>query len=186
MKLSTPISAAVLSAFLFFAAAGPTPSFAATHRTSSAKTISKVATCPSSSVSASVDFTQFGGTASSLAGAVVFHNTGTTECSLRGVPRVEVISNNGQVIPTYEAPNFTEHLPTALLKAAHPSQGAQAGSSITFSSWTCTLKSFSLTVRFPGWATSVPATAGPPSGSCPPSQEVDETVFVGPVATLGG
>lgn len=186
MRLHTLISAAVVGAFLFFAAAGSPPSVAAAHRNSSAKTIPKVATCPSSSVAASVDFTQFGGTSSSLAGAVVFHNTSTTGCSFRGVPLVEVMSDSGQVISTYEAPNFAEHLPTALLQAGNAAHGAQAGSSITFSSWTCTMQSFSLTVRFPGWADSIPATAGSPSGSCPPSREVDETVFVGPVVTLGG
>jgi Protein of unknown function (DUF4232) len=184
MKLSTLRAAAVLSALSILVAGGSSPALAATHKRAPAKTTAKVAACPSSSVSATADFTMFGGSSSSVAGAVVFRNTGQTACSLRGVPRVEVLSNSGQVIPTFQAPEFTARLPTAVLTAGHPAQSAQAGSSFTISSWTCSVSSFSLTVLFPGWASSIPVAPEPSSGSCTASGEANETLYVGPVTAI--
>ena len=185
MKLPTLLAAAVLSALLFLVAGGSSPALAATHKSAPAKTAAKVAACPSSSVSATADFTQFGGSSSSVAGAVVFRNTGPTACSLRGIPRVQVLSNSGQVIPTYQAPNFARRLPTAVLTAGQATQSAQAGSSLTISSWTCSLTSFSLALRFPGWAGSIPVAPAPSSGSCTASGGANETLYVGPVTTIG-
>jgi Domain of unknown function (DUF4232) len=185
MKLPTLLAAAVLSALSIVIAGGASPAFAATHKNPPAKTTAKVAACPSSSVSATADFTMHGGSSSSVAGAVVFRNTGQTACSLRGVPRVQVLANSGQVIPTFEAPDFTARLPTAVLTAGHPAQSAQAGSSVTISSWTCSVSSFSLTLQFPGWAHSIPVAPEPSSGSCTASGGANQTLYVGPVTTIG-
>lgn len=186
MKLPALLAATVPSALsILIIAGGSSPALAASHKNPPAKTTAKVAACPSSSVSATVDFTKFGGTSSSVAGAVVFRNTGQTACSLRGIPRVQVLSNSGQVIPTYEAPNFAARPPTAVLTAGHAAQGAQVGSSFTISSWTCSVTSFSLTLRFPGWAGSIPVAPEPSSGSCTASGEANETLYVGPVTTIG-
>jgi hypothetical protein len=162
------------------------PSPTATRKGQTTTTTVATAACPASSIAASVDFSQFGGSSSSVAGAVLFHNTGSTSCSLRGVPQVQVVSTNGESIPTYQAPGFLAHLSTAVLPAGDATDSARAGSSFTISSWTCAVGSFSLTVRFAGWTTSIPATSGAPSGACPLSQEVDETLYVGPVTTVSG
>jgi hypothetical protein len=185
MKLPVLLAAAVLSALAMLTAGGSSPAHAANHKGPPAKTTAKAAACPSSSVSATADFTQFGGSSSSVAGAVLFRNTGQTACSLRGVPRIQVLSNSGQVIPTYEAPDFAARLPTVVLTAGHPAQSAQAGSSFTISSWTCSVSSFSLTLQFPGWARSIPVAPEPSSGSCTASGGANETLYVGPVTTIG-
>jgi hypothetical protein len=185
MKLPVFLAAAVLSALATLTAGGSSPAHAATHKGLPAKTTAKAAACPSSSVSATADFTQFGGSSSSVAGAVLFRNTGQTACSLRGVPRIQVLSNSGQVIPTYEAPDFAARLPTAVLTAGHSAQSAQAGSSFTISSWTCSVSSFSLTLQFPGWSRSIPVAPQPSSGSCTASGGANETLYVGPVTTIG-
>jgi hypothetical protein len=144
-----------------------------------------VAACLASQVSASVDFTKFGGTSSSVAGAVLFRDSGGTSCSLRGVPQVQVVSSGGQAIPTYQAPDFTPHPAAAVLSPADVTGSTEGASSFTISSWACPVGSFSLTVRFAGWTTSIPATSGAPSGACAASQEVDETLYVGPATTVG-
>lgn len=154
------------------------------------------AACAPSSVAASVVFTKFGGSSSSLAGAVLFRNTSGTACSMRGVPQVQVLTLTGQPIPTYEAPGPAQVVPVVLTPAAPAGTGTRAASSITFSSWTCTPGSFSLSVRLPGWPSPVPATesgsttsttgpvsnvTGPP---CSATQEIEETVYMGPVTSV--
>jgi len=185
---SRRVRAALVAVSCAAVAAGcssPSPSATRTPPSSTTTTAAGAAACPSSQVAASVDFTKDGG-GSSLAGALLFRNTGSTACALRGVPRVRVVSSGGGAIPTYEAPDFPLRLPTAVLPAGAAPGSSQAGSSITFSSWTCAVGSFSLTVRFAGWTTSVPAPGGAASGSCPPSQEVDQTVYVSPVTKTSG
>jgi len=183
-RLGTALAGVTLTA-LAAGCSSPSPSATRSARTTTT-TGPAPAPCPASQVAAVVDFTKFGGTSSSLAGALLFRNTGSTPCALRGVPRVQVASNNGEAIATYEAPGFAAQLPTAVLPAGAAPDSTQAGSSITFSSWTCTVGSFSLTVRFPDWTTAVPAPGGGSGGSCPPSQEVGQTVYVSPVTTTGG
>lgn len=171
----------------------------ATHTTS--PTTSKPAkttavACSQSSVSASVEFTKFGGSSSSLAGGVLFKNTGSTSCSLRGVPTVEVVGLDGQPISTYQERGPAAIVTAVLTPAAPAGTGVGAASSVTFSSWTCTVGSFTLTVEFPGWASSIPAaaqgsttsttgtplnTAGPP---CTETQEPDQTIYIGPVTPV--
>jgi Protein of unknown function (DUF4232) len=181
---------AVSALFLLFttavlAAGCSSPSPSATKKVGqTTTTTAAVATCPASSISASVDFTKFGGTSSSVAGALLFRNTGSTPCSLRGVPLVQVVSTDGQAISSFEAPGFVLHPSTAVLPAGGGSGSSAAGASFTISSWACAVGSFSLLVRFTGWATFVPAISGAASGACVATQEVDETLYVSPVAAL--
>jgi len=150
-----------------------------------------VAACSPSSVSASISFTKFGGSSSSLAGAVLFDDTTGSPCALRGVPRVQVVVAGGQTIPTYQATGPADDV-TAVLTPAPPSgTGARAAASITFSSWTCATSSFSLTVRFAGWTTSVPAAPNTTSGTnsttpCSVATETGQTLYMGPVSPVAG
>jgi hypothetical protein len=169
------------------------PSASPTTSTTSAPSArATAAACAPSSVSASVEFTQFGGSDSSLAGGLLFSNTGSTPCSLRGVPKVEVVALDGQPISTYQASGPAKIL-TAVLT---PGSASTAASSITFSDWTCTVGSFTLTVAFPGWASSIPAqakgsttsttgptanTTGPP---CTQAQVTGQTIYIGPVTPV--
>jgi hypothetical protein len=166
------------------------PHASTTTTTPKAKTAA--AACPPSSVSASVEFTQFGGADSALAGGLLFSNTGSTPCSLRGVPKVQVVALDGQAISTYQAPG-----PATILTAVlSPGSASAAASSITFSDWTCTVGSFTLTVQFPGWTSSIPAQAkgsttsttapitnatGPP---CTQAQVTGQTIYISPVAPV--
>ncbi len=193
--------AAVLAAGSFVLLCGcsggsSSPTDRTTPATTAPHTTPTAALCSPSSVSASVEFTEFGGSSSALAGGVLFRDIGGAPCALQGVPEVQVLAPDGQLISTYQAPG-PAHLVTAVLTPAAPAgTGAQAASSITFSSWGCAVGSFSLTVRFPGWASSVPAAAsgsttsttgpttnvtGPP---CAPAQEVDQTIYIGPVTPV--
>jgi hypothetical protein len=150
------------------------------------------ATCAPSSVSASVEFTQFGGSDSSLAGGLLFSNTGSAPCSLKGVPKVQVVALDGQPISTYQAQGPATIVPAVL----SPGSTSTAASSITFSDWTCAVGSFTLTVEFPGWASSIPAqakgsvtsttgptanTTGPP---CTQARVTGQTIYIGPVTPV--
>jgi Protein of unknown function (DUF4232) len=175
----------VTAAALTAGCSSPSPNATKKTGRTTVTTTALAAACPASSISASVDFTQFGGSSSSVAGALLFRNTGSTRCSLRGIPQVHMVTSDGQAIPTSQAPAFLRHPPTAVLPAGDGSGPSQAGSSFTISSWTCPVGSFSLTVRFTRWTASVPATSGAPHGTCLPSRVVDETLYVGPVTALG-
>jgi hypothetical protein len=159
---------------------GPTPK-AGRGSSSSSTSQSPTAACSPSSVSASVDFTTIGGSSTSPAGAVLFSNTSTTPCSLRGIPTVQLVGADGQVIPALQAPSKPANEATAVLTPAGTSgTGKRAGSSITWSSLTCLAGSYSLTIQFPGWSSSVPA--GSTSGySGPACTAPDTTVYVSPV-----
>lgn len=151
----------------------------------------RTTSCTASSVSASVDFTKFGGSSSTLAGAIVFRDTASAPCALSGVPRVQVVAADGQPIPTFQAPGPAPVVTAVLTPAAPGGTGALAGSSITFSSWTCATHTMSLSVRFPGWAGPVPAAPTAASGenssnACSVATETDETIYIGPVAPVAG
>jgi hypothetical protein len=171
---------------------GPAASPTTSTTTSAPKAKATAEACPPSSVSASVEFTQFGGSDSSLAGGLLFSNSGSTPCSLQGVPKVQVVALDGQPITTYQAPGPAD-VAAAVLP---PGSTSPAASSITFSDWTCTVGSFTLTVRFPGWASSIPAqakgsttsttgpvatTTGPP---CTQARVTDQTIYIGPVTPV--
>lgn len=150
------------------------------------------APCPASSVSASVVFTAFGGANSTLAGAVLFTNTGSAPCSLKGEPQVDVLAPDGSGIVTYQAPGP----PTVTAAVLTPA--SKAASSITFSDWACGIGSFSLVAKFPGWATSIPVgsgagsttsttAAGPPTTTplpCTQQRETGQTIYIGPVTSV--
>jgi hypothetical protein len=186
MRRAAPVLGLAALAFLA-ACGGGSPSATPTTSTTGPPTTTtpSAPACSPSSVSASIDFTKFGGTSSSLAGAVVFSDTAGTACALHGVPQVRVLLANGQTIPIYQAPAPAPG-GSAILTPTNT-----AASSITFSSWTCETKSFSLTVRFAGWTSSVPAAPNASSGTntttpCSDTTETDQTVYMGPVVSVGG
>jgi hypothetical protein len=169
------------------ACGGGSPSAAPTTTTTGRPTTTapSAPACTPSSVSAALDFTKSGGTSSSLAGAVVFNDTSNTPCALHGVPQVRVILADGQTIPIYQAPAPAPGA-TAVLRPTTP-----AAASITFSSWTCETSSFSLSVRFSRWTSSIPAAPDATSGTnsttpCSDTTETGQTVYIGPVASVIG
>jgi hypothetical protein len=172
---------------------GPSPAARHTHGTASTTTrpAAEVPACAPSGLSASLDFTQIGGSNTAPAGALLLHNTSAAACSLTGVPDVQVVNAGGQPIAVHEQPSVaTDAVPAVLApqgSAGGSGRSAVAGSSLTWSSWTCTAGTYSLTVRFPGWTSSVPA---PPPTTAPADAPVcaptDQTIYVGPVTTLPG
>ena len=173
------------------ACGGGSPSATPTTTTApTATTAPSAPPCTASSVSAAIDFTKFGGTSSSLAGAVIFTDTAGAACALHGVPRVQVLMTDGQTIPIYQAPAP----PGGSTVVLGPT--TRGASSITFSSWGCTPGSFTLTVQFPGWTSSVPAasegsttsTTGPTSNvtgpPCTAAKEVNQTIYISPVTAV--
>ncbi len=176
------------------ACSGGTPSAAPGTTTTTGRpssTTPAVAACAPSSVSASVSFTKFGGTSSSLAGAVLFADSTGSPCALHGVPRVQVVTTSGQTIPIYQATGPADDVTAVLTPAPPAGTGARAAASITFSSWTCETSSLSLNVRFPGWTTSVTAAPNATSGTnsttpCSEATETGETLYVGPATAVAG
>jgi hypothetical protein len=141
-----------------------------------------VATCAPTQITTALELLTLGKLPTSPAGAVLFHNTSGTACSLRGVPTVGVLNQAGQRIVVYQR-SSTPHRPQAAVLQPS-SSGKAAGSSLTWSSWSCSPGSYTLTIRFPGWSTSVAATWGsipPPNGPC---AVTGATIYVGPVATI--
>jgi Protein of unknown function (DUF4232) len=156
-------------------AASPGPSAAAQKK--------PVAACTPSQISTSVELYTLGKSPTSPAGAVLFHNTSGTACSLRGVPTVGVLDATGQRIAVYQRSSSSRRPVAAVLQPS--SSGKAAGSSLTWSAWSCPEGSFSLTVRFPGWTTSLPASWGSVAGYTGLACAVTgATLYVGPVATI--
>jgi hypothetical protein len=182
----------VVSLGLLSACSGGSPS--ATHKNNSsttrpATTTPAAAACTPSSVSASIDFTKFGSSVSSLAGAVLFSDTSSRPCSLHGVPQVQVLTADGQSMAIYQVAGPADIVTANLTPAAPTGTGAEAAASITFSDWNCETKTFSLSVRFPGWKTSVPAASNATSGTnsttpCTVTSETGQSVYLGPVASV--
>ncbi|MGH9016595.1 MAG: DUF4232 domain-containing protein [Acidimicrobiales bacterium] len=140
--------------------------------------------CTASEVSAAVNWTKFGGSSSTLAGGIVFTDTGSDPCALRGVPRVQVLALDGSSIPTYQAGGPAAIASTVVTPAASAGGGTTAVASVTFSSWTCTVGSFSMTVRFPSWSSTIPVPAATSTGpACTTTQEPDQTIYIGPVTS---
>jgi hypothetical protein len=184
---------AVASLALLSACSGGKANPTLTHATTTGPTTTAtpaVAACAPSAISATVSFTKFGGSSSALAGAVLFDNTSSAPCALHGVPAVQVVTTGGVPIPVYQATGPASTASAVLDPTSAGATGAEAASSITFSSWLCETNSFSLTVRFPGWASSVPAAPNATSGTnsttpCSPSNETGETLYMGPVESVG-
>jgi hypothetical protein len=141
-----------------------------------------VAPCAPTQITTALELLTLGKLPTSPAGAVLFHNTSGTACSLRGVPTVGVVNQAGQRIAVFQRSSTPRRPVAAVLRPS--SSGQAAGSSLTWSSWSCSPGSYTLTIRFPGWSTSVPATWGsipPPDGPC---AVTGATIYVGPVATI--
>jgi len=172
--LLTPASASAA------AASAPGPSAAATW---SVAQKTPVAPCTPSQISTSVELYTLGKSPTAPAGAVLFHNTSATACSLRGVPTVGVLNATGQRIVVYQRSSTPRRPVAAVLQPS--SSGKAAGSSLTWSAWSCPAGSFSLTIRFSGWSTSVPAswTSGI-SNPGAPCTVTGATLYVSPVATI--
>jgi hypothetical protein len=192
-------SVLVVGSGLILAACSGAPTATSTTTSStSAAPRTTAARCSAASVSAAVVYTAFGGANSSVAGAVVFKDTGTSPCSLQGEPHVQVSSSDGSAISTYQAPGPTDTAAAVLTPSA--GSGAQAASSITFSDWMCKVGTFSLSVRFPGWSSALPAGTGAGSTTsttsagavgttpapCAQSQVTGQTVYVSPVVVVPG
>lgn len=158
------------------------PSTTVTAQLTAAKKTA-IAACTPSQISSSVELYTLGKSPSAPAGAVLFHNTSGTACSLRGVPTVDALDASGQRIDVYQRSSTPRRVVSAILPPS--STGKAAGSSITWSSWSCPKGSFSLTIRFPGWSTTVPAAWGSVAGySGSPCAVTGATVYVSPVATI--
>jgi len=147
---------------------------------------SPVARCRPADLSAVLSLTPVGSASSSLAGAVVLADTSTAPCSLQGVPDVSVVGPTGQAIAAVQAPNFYRKVPAVTLRAAAASAHLpDAGSSITWSNWTCSKGSFALTVRFPGWKGSITVPWGTTTGYAgAPCTGNDASLYVGPVVRV--
>ncbi|HEY2562209.1 MAG TPA: hypothetical protein VGI44_00785 [Acidimicrobiales bacterium] len=144
---------------------------------------SSVASCTPSQISTSVTLYVLGSAPTAPAGAVLFHNISSTACSLQGVPTVGVLNAGGQRLSVYEPASVPRSAVPAVLQPS--STGSQAGSSLTWSSWSCPEGSFSLAIRFPGWSTSVPASWGSVAGySGTPCAVTGATVYVSTVANV--
>jgi hypothetical protein len=127
-----------------------------------------------------------------LAGAVIFSDTGHGACTLRGTPAVTATATGGGVVDVVEqraAVRRTE--PVVLAPGGHGNggpAGTLAGVSVTWSEWRCTPGSFSLDVRFPGWSRPVVAPYGTPAagGAAACTASGPQTLYVGPVTRLRG
>jgi len=142
-----------------------------------------VAACRPAALSATIVITPVGSASSSLAGAVVFANTSSSACTLRGVPKVTVASPGGQAIDVTQVPDFVRHRPQVTVPASPSSAPLpDAGTSITWSNWGCAKGSFALVVKFAGWSGSltVPwgSTTGYAGAACVGGQAA---LYVGPV-----
>jgi hypothetical protein len=185
--------AGVASLGLLSACSGGSPSATAKSSTTTRPptTVPSAAACSPASVGATIDFTKFGGSSSSLGGAVVFTDSAATPCSLRGVPQVQVLTATGQSMAIYQVAGPAAVVPVDLTPGTPTGAGTKAAASITFSDWTCETNTFSLSVRFPGWKTSVPAAANATSGTnstnpCTVASETGQSVYLGPVAPVSG
>lgn len=143
-----------------------------------------VGPCHPVALSASLTLTPVGGSSSSLAGAVVLADMSRTSCSLRGVPKVRVVGPSGQPIPVFEAPVAARHArPVTLAGTSSTAPRRDAGSSITWSAWSCAKGSFALTVQFPGWKRPITVPWGTTAGYAgAPCNGEEATIYVGPVA----
>ena len=149
---------------------------------------SGVPRCQPSALSATLAVTGVGSASTSLAGAVSFRNTSSKTCALRGVPQVEMVATGGRTLDLFEeAVGGSGAGAVALAPGRGGGKPTLAASSLTWSDLTCGVGSFSLLVRFTGWATPlrVPygSTVGFTGTPCAPSGR--QTVYVGPVAAAG-
>ncbi len=185
--------AGVASLGLLSACSGGSPSATSKSSTTTRPptTVAAAASCSPAAVGATIDFTKFGGSSSSLGGAVLFTDSAATPCSLRGVPQVQVLTATGQSMAIYQVTGPADVVPVDLTPATPTGTGIKAAASITFSDWNCETNTFSLSVRFPGWASSIPAVANTANSTnsttpCAVTSETGQSVYMGPVAPVSG
>lgn len=142
--------------------------------------------CSPSDLTATAVLTPVGNASSALAGAIAFANHSSSACTLRGVPNVTVVHPGGQAIGVSQAPDFVRHTPRVTVPASPSSARLpDAGTSITWSVWTCAKNSFALVVKFSGWSGSITipwgSTAGYAGAACVGGQA---SLYVGPVVRI--
>jgi hypothetical protein len=143
-----------------------------------------VVPCRPADLSATLVLTPVGGSSSSLAGAVVLADTSHRSCSLRGVPKVRVVGPSGQAVSVFEAPGGARHArPVTLQGSPSTARRPDAGTSITWSAWSCAKGSFALAVQFSGWKGPITVPWGSTAGyTGTPCSGGEATIYVGPVA----
>jgi hypothetical protein len=140
--------------------------------------------CSPSDLSATLFLTPVGGSSSSIAGAVIFANVSNTPCSLHGgIPKVHVVGPSAQPVSAPQVPTAARHSRPVILPAAGAKVGRpDAGSSITWSNWSCPKDSFALSVQFPGMSKPITVPWGTTTGySGAPCTGGDAALYVSPL-----
>jgi hypothetical protein len=143
-----------------------------------------VAVCTPSDLSATLLLTPVGGSSSSIAGAVIFANVSNKPCSLHGgIPKVHVVGPSAKAISAPQVPIPTRHSRPVTLPAAGSKVGRpDAGSSITWSNWSCAKGSFALSVQFSGMSSPITVPWGTMTGySGTPCDGGDAALYVSPL-----
>jgi hypothetical protein len=143
-----------------------------------------VAGCTPSDLTATLLLTPVGGSSSSIAGAVIFANVSATPCSLHGgIPKVHVVGPSGEAISAPQVPIQNRHSRPVTLPAASSTVGRpDAGSSITWSNWSCAKGSFALSVQFSGVSGPITVPWGTTTGySGTPCDGGDAALYVSPL-----
>jgi hypothetical protein len=144
----------------------------------------RVAPCAASGVTGTLDLGAVGGSDTSPAGAIVFHDVGHGPCTLRGAPTVSA-TNFSTALPLFEVKSVPHRVRAVVLTPG--ATGKEGLSSITWSFWGCKAGSYALSARFAGWSKAItvgpryhgPTTVAPCSGT-------EQTVYVGAVSAPGG
>jgi hypothetical protein len=142
--------------------------------------------CSPSDLTAMLVLTPVGSDSSALAGAVAFANHSSSACTLRGVPVVTVVNPGGQAIDASQVPDFDRHTKQVTVPASPSSARLpDAGTSITWSVWTCAKNSFALVVKFAGWSGSLTVPYGTTAGYAgTPCAGGQASLYVGPVIRI--
>lgn len=145
-----------------------------------------LASCSPSDLTATLVLTPVGSASSALAGAVAFANHSSSACTLRGIPNVTVVNPAGAAIDVTQVPDFIRHTPQVTVPASPSSAPLpDAGTSITWSVWTCAKNSFALVVKFTGWSGSITVPWGSTTGfTGKPCAGGQASLYVGPVARV--
>ena len=163
-----------------------TSSPASAHPAAKSTHAAPAARCSPSDLTATLVLTPVGSASSVLAGAVAFANHTNSACTLRGVPSVAVVNPGGQGIGVSQVPNFLRRSKRVTVPAS-PSTARlpDAGTSITWSVWTCAKNSFALVVKFAGWSGSLTVPYGSTAGyDGTPCAGGQASLYVGPVVRV--
>ncbi len=152
--------------------------------TKASRAVSAVA-CSPSTLSATLVLSPVGSASTAVAGAVVFANGSGRACTLRGVPKVSVVSPSGQALGVYQESSVPHTArPVTLARSSSTAPRPDAAVSITWSAWSCARGSFALDIHFAGWRGPMTVPWVPTAGAAAPAtcSGSHETIFVGPVA----